>query len=226
MTPIETKFFLVQNDGKKIQVKSSSDGSFFIPLSSSGEYSVQSDNWLCIDPLTINISIGEQYTEQNVALYFLPFEVGLVLKKVKGFDANTQDLTNAGRDALQFICNLNKFTPKLNYTIKLIIELNQFKSETKTILEGKKKKKITITAKEKAEEFSKTLIEKINQLLVSCKMPERKYSYQVDYITEAESPKGSKKSQKNPGNVRDNKLHHNLEISISGILKTDIQEKK
>ncbi|MFN3781277.1 MAG: hypothetical protein ACK4SO_03780, partial [Candidatus Kapaibacteriota bacterium] len=76
------------------------------------------------------------------------------------------------------------------------------------------------------EEFAKSLIEKINDLLASCKMPSRKYSYQIEYTTESGPTKGSKKSHKSPSSGKDNKLHYNLEISISGILKTDLEEKK
>lgn len=225
-TPLETKFFLVQNDGKKIQVKSSSDGSFFIPISTSGEYLVQSDNWLCIDPLTIDITVGEQYAEKDVVLHFLPFEAGLVLKKVNGFNSNTQELTDAGKEALQYICKLNQFTPKLNFTIKLSIEESQFKTETKVIVEGKKKKKIKISPREKAEEFAKFLIEKINEFLASCKMPQRKFSFQIEYLNTSGTPSVAKKIKKHPSNKREIQKHYNLEITIGSILKTDIPEKK
>ncbi len=225
--PIETRFFLVGEDGKKIQVKSANDGTFTIPISSSGNYSIQSDNWICVEPIKINISVGSNYTEREVTFYFLPLESGLSLKKVVGFKEPSANFTLEGKEALNYICELNKLTPKLFFDIIIRIDETHFKDQTQTIVEGKKKKKIKITSRQQAEEFAKELLTSIKEYLASQKLPERKYSINVEYYR-GKAPLSSTKKGKGKekiGNTPQTRVD-NLEIKIQTIIKTDLENTK
>lgn len=224
-SPIETKFNLISEDGKKIQVKSSSDGVFTIPISNSGNYSIQSDNWLCIDPPIINIHVTEKYSEKEVTLYFLQFEPGITLKKTIGFDLETKHLTKLGKESLDFIYELNKSVPKLFFSIHLHINENYFQPITKTIKEGKKSKKITISARQQAEELANEITPEVIKYLKSIGFPERKYKILVEYHKEPTVENKSKKS-KQKSSAPKTHVTPNLEIKIDSILKTDLENKK
>ncbi|MGB9851921.1 MAG: hypothetical protein ACPLPX_03540 [Candidatus Kapaibacteriota bacterium] len=226
LAPIETKFYLVGEDGKKIQVNSSNDGSFNIPLSVSGNYLIQADNWICVDPSSINIKVASSYSEQDVTLFFLPFESGLVLKKVQGFSEPFAHLTKEGQDALSLACNLNKSNPKLFFQIVIRVEEGQFKEQTKLISEGKKKKKIKITQRQQAEEFAQALISEIKSFLATNKLPERKYSINVEYISGAKGRKISTQKGKEKKQPTSSFGKENLEIKIETVLRTDLPNSK
>ncbi|MCX7909187.1 MAG: hypothetical protein N2560_06700 [Ignavibacteria bacterium] len=225
LSPIETKFFLIDNTGKKIPIKSSSDGTFSIPLSNSGKYNIQSDNFFCLDPLSIDIVVRESYSEKEVTLFFLPYEPGLTLKKTHGFDQITKELTPEGKDALTFISELNKNVHKLFFSIYLKIDESYYQPKTKTIQEGKKKKKITISQREQAETFSNELMGLIKSFLNSFNLPERRYKIVVEYVkntTQATKTKKGKTKEPEPNYRR----FPNLEIKIDSILKTDLDNTK
>lgn len=226
LSPIETKFFLVAEDGKKIQIKSSNDGTFSIPISSSGNYKVSSDNWLCIEPTSILINLGERYTEKEVTLYFLPFEPGLTLKKVYGFDIATKHLTQEGKEALAFLNELNKSVPKLFFSLILYVNESNFHQQTKTITEGKKKRKVIITARQQAEEFGSELSSSIKDFLNSLGMPERKYKIHLEFINDAPVVAKSKKGKGTETKPQTLRKASNLEIRIDSILKTEIENSR
>lgn len=222
LAPIETKFFIVSEDGKKIQVKSANDGSFSIPISTSGTYSIQSENWICVDPVNIEISVGQSYSEKEVTIYFIPYESGLILKKVYGFSEFNKGLTDEGKNALSYICKLNKTTPKLYFSIILRVNESFFKDQSTTVKEGKKKKKIVISARQQAERFAQELILEIKEFLATQKLPERKYAINVEYYSESIKTTKTKK-----GNISNSSQRKdNLEIKIETVLKTDLPNSK
>lgn len=227
LSPIETKFYLVAEDGKKIQVKSTSDGSFSIPISIGGNYKIQSDNWLCTDPISISINLGDRYAEKEVTLYFLPFEPGLTLKKIYGFEVPTKHLTTEGKEALSFLNELNKTVPKLFFSIILYINEGYFHSQTKTITEGKKKKKVTVSARQQAEEFANDITLGIKEYLNSIGMPERKYKIHFVLFNEGTTgTKAKKEKGKETKVLTQVRKTSNLEIKIDSISKTDLENSR
>jgi hypothetical protein len=224
LSPIETKFYLVNNNGKKLQVKSSSDGSYAIPLNTSGDYRILADNWLCIEPLNINIQVGESYYEKEATIYLIPFEPGLSLRKVVGFDQDTKQLTGEGKELLLYIRDLNKHLPKLSFLIKININEGIYKAERKTILEGKKKKSILVTPRQQAEEAANEISESIKAYLNSLGLPERKYKFSINYINEPIAQSSNKKKPAKSSSK--NSPNQNLEIIIDAVLNTDIQNSR
>jgi len=223
-SPIETKFYLVDGNGKKIQIKTSLDGSYSIPISQSGSYSITSEKWMCVDPIMVNVQVQQNYYEKEQNLYFVPFEPGLSIRKVIAFDENSAELTAEGKNSLKLLAELSKNNPNLAFNIVIRTNQSIFKKTTKTISEGKKKKKVTITPEQQAQELSERRADAVRQFLTENKMPERNFSFRLETYSssQAKQTKTSKGKSKTEGPLPP---QFNLEILIDKILNFDLEKK-
>jgi outer membrane protein OmpA-like peptidoglycan-associated protein len=221
-SPIETKFYLVDGNGKKIQIKTSLDGSYSIPISQSGSYSITSEKWMCVDPIMVNVQVQQNYYEKEQNLYFVPFEPGLSIRKVIAFDENSAELTAEGKNSLKLLAELSKNNPNLAFNIVIRTNQSIFKKTTKTISEGKKK--VTITPEQQAQELGERRAKAIRQFLTENKMPERNFSFRLETYSssQAKQTKTSKGKSKTEGPVPP---QFNLEILIDKILNFDLEKK-
>ena len=223
-SPIETKFYLIGSDGKKVPVKTSTDGSYSIPLSQSGSYFVASEQWLCVEPVNFDIKVLPNYYEKEINLFFVPFEPGLLIRKAFAFEEHSAELTEEGKASLKQLANLSKNNPKLSFSIVIRTNKSIFKKVTKTVTEGKKKKKVVVTPEEQAYELSRKRAESVRNFLSENKMPERNYSFKF----ETYSSSGGQQSKTRKTKVKNPKVapsEFNLQILIDKILKFDLKER-
>jgi len=223
-SPIETKFYLVDGNGKKIQIKTSLDGSYSIPISQSGSYSITSEKWLCVDPIMVNVQVQQNYYEKEQNLYFVPFEPGLSIRKVIAFDKNSAELTAEGKNSLKLLAELSKNNPNLAFNIVIRTNQSIFKKTTKTITEGKKKKKVTITPEQQAQELSERRADAVRQFLTENKMPERIFSFRLETYSSSQA-KQTKTSKGKSKTEKPVPPQFNLEILIDKILNFDLEKK-
>lgn len=222
-SPLEIKFFLVDENGKKIPVKSSNDGSFHIPINKSGTYVVFAENWLCLDPVAIEIQSQQNYYEKEVNFFLVPFEPGVSIRKAVAFEESSSDLTIDGQNALKFFANLSKNNPKVSYKIIIRTKQDLFKKLTQTIVKGKKKTKVVVTPKDQALALSEKRAETIQNLLTELKVPRRNYSFSFEFYSSQNKTTPSKKGKKQQSQKEP--TLPNLEILVDKTLNLDLDKK-
>ncbi len=222
-SPLEIKFFLIDENGKKIPVKSSNDGSFHIPLNKFGNYVVFAENWLCIDPVALEIQSQQSYYEKEANLFLVPLEPGVSIRKAVAFEESSYDLTNDGKNALNFLATLSKNNPKLSFIIVIRTNQSLFKKTTHTIVKGKKKTKVLVTPEDQAKAISEKRAETIQNLLTELKVPRRNYSFSFEFYSSIDKTTQSKKAKKQQSPK--NAPLQNLEILVDKALKLDLDKK-
>lgn len=172
--PLQINFFLVSSAGKKIPVKSGSDGSFQIPISQSDSYKILANDWICREPRIIEIAVDDSYSERNINLRFEPFKEDLELGKSFAFLPHQFELQPEGKSLLDEIILYNKVSPKVFFRINIGTDDSYFDKITKIQKVGKKKKKVVITEQQQAQELASFRTQSIKEYLAN-KLPERNY---------------------------------------------------
>ncbi|MCX7879971.1 MAG: hypothetical protein N2517_04855 [Ignavibacteria bacterium] len=221
--PLETKFILVDESGKIIKIKTGSDGSFHMPINQAGRYKIFSDDWLALEPEEIEINSTQTYYEKEVVVYILHFKPGQTIKNVIGFGDKPPFLKPEGKKVFTILKELNQYSPKLFFKILLKINESNFTTQTKTIKEGKKNKKIILTPRQQAQELAEKWIEETQNFLNSLKFPKRKYKISVEYLHNPIKSKAIKKKSKEKESF-ETTPEANLEIIIDSILNLDLDK--
>ncbi len=196
-SPLEITFYLVGEDGKQTRVKSSSDGSFSIPISTSGLYTIVAKNWLPRNIEFISISVGSQYSELTQNLVFEKIAENTLLNKGNYFEKNSTELTNEGKRLLENIVKFSKINPGVSFKILINCNESKFTKITRTEKVGKKTRKITITPEQQARELLEKRAESIKAFFKSRNYPERNYVIEAEpYYPISSSPTQAKSKQK------------------------------
>ncbi|MGQ9819587.1 MAG: hypothetical protein ACUVQ1_06660 [Candidatus Kapaibacteriales bacterium] len=212
-TPLELEFFLI-SDSNRVSVKTSGDGSFHIPLNSSGVYQIFSKKHFIREPRKLEINIQNSYSEEEVVLFFEPIEVGFTLCNIVGFEKGTEQLTQEAMSFLEFIGKQNKITPGIFYRVEINTTDVLFKDIIQKEKIGNKIKKIKISAQEQANALNNRRIQKIKEFLASIGFPARNVQYiaQSNVSSEIFSKKSS--TGKKMKQVYSEKIDSNFKIIV------------
>lgn len=215
--PLEMEFLLVA-DSNRLVVKTSKDGSFHIPINSSGEYQILSKKYFNREPKNLKINILNNYSEKEATLHFEPIDVGYVICDIIGFEKGTDELTTEALSLLKFIGKQNKITPGIFYRIEINTSDVLFKDIFLKEKVGKKKKKLKISAQEQANNLITRRIQKIKEFISSLRLPERNIQFvsnpSVNFASSSKKNAKVKKSKQRPIEKTDN----NFKIIVDKIM--------
>lgn len=175
-TPIETEFLFVSNFNRFL-VKSSKDGSFHIPISTSGDFFILSKKYFAVEPKFISISVNNSYSEKEVNLFFEPIQNGLVVAEINGFGVDSKQLTPEAEKILNFIAQMNKLNPGIFYRLEVSSNDVSFKTIVRKEKVGKKVKKVILSATEQANELTSQRIQIIRDFISQLQLPQRNLNY-------------------------------------------------
>lgn len=215
--PLEMEFFLVM-DSIRLVVKTSKDGSFYIPINTSGEYQILSKKYFNREPKSLKINIQNNYTETEIIFYFEPIEIGYTICDLIGFEKGTDELTTKAISFLKFIGKQNKITPGIFYRIEINTSDVFFKDTFRMEKIGKKIKKIKISAQEQANDLISRRIQKIKENILSLRLPERNIQFVsnpvVNLVSTTQKSAKVKKSKQSPIE----KTNNNFKIIVDKIM--------
>lgn len=216
-SPLEMEFLLVA-DSNRLVVKTSKDGSFHIPINSSGEYQIFSKKYFNREPKNLKINVLNNYSEREVTLHFEPIEVGYAICNIIGFEKGTDELTTEALSLLKFIGRQNKITPGIFYRIEINTSDVLFKDILRKEKVGKKIKKIKIAAQEQANDLISRRIQKIKEFISSLRLPERNIEFvsnpSVNFASPSKKNAKVKKSKQSPIDMTNN----NFKITVDKIM--------
>lgn len=220
--PIEAEFYLVYNSNRYV-VKSSKDGSFQIPINTSGDYFVFSKRFLPIEPKIIPIVVENNYGEKEVKLYFEQIRSGLVISELAGFEKNTSQLNSDFRNYLNYLSQINKLNPGIFFSIEVSANDVTFKTIKRKEKIGNKTSIRTISPAEQANDLIEKRIKSIKDHLYKIKLPERNFQFiSLPYsLTKIDKRKKGEKSKKKDQQTLKNNLV-NIRILVHRIM--DLQK--
>lgn len=214
--PLEVEFFLV-TDSNRLIVKTSKDGSFHIPINSSGEYQILSKKYLNCKPKSLKINVQNNYSEEKVTLYFEPIEVGYTICDLSGFEKGTDELTTEALYFLKFIGRQNKINPGIFYKIEINTSDVLFKDIFRKEKIGKKIKKIKISAQEQANDLISKRIQNIKEFIYFLRLPGRNIQFVSNVNVKFAHPHKSAKTKKSKQSPIE-KTNNNFKIIVYKIM--------
>ncbi len=226
--PVSTELFFIDEDNKKVKVKSEINGRFQAVLTSGKKYIVTAKEFFINDEEALyNTPNTSEYVEVKRNFRVTKIKKGMELINVSAFGANN---TSVNSEALQQILRLEGI---LEQNLKLKVEIIVSTGDTYAKAGKKKvseanpknpKKKITktvnMTAEEQLEKLLAARVSNLRDILTVMKIRESRYFFtdKLEMGKPQVKSKPKKKGKKEASDVKDSKVV-TLKVVISEIMK-------
>jgi hypothetical protein len=224
--PVSTEIYFIDEDNKKVKVKSEINGKFQAVLTAGRTYIVTAKEYFIDDEEAIyNTPNTTEYTETKRNFKVSKIYKGMELININAFTANNSSVNSEALSQIQRLDGILEQNLKLRVEIIVSTSDTYAKTEKKKVTETdpeNSKKKITKTVNMTAEQQLVKLLEarksNLRDIFTAMKIRESRYFFTDKLEVGKPQAKIKKKTKKDNSNSSDNEIV-TLKVIISEIMK-------